>query len=78
MGERLTVAAIDIAALFSQAHRTGLPLNEFPHLVAWHKRLLAEVDAWAQTKAILDARVDTALAPLGIGYPETAYFSGAA
>jgi hypothetical protein len=47
-------------------------------MVAWHKRLLAEVDAWAQTKAILDARVDTALAPLGIGYPETAYFSGAA
>jgi glutathione S-transferase len=40
VGDRLTLADLDIAGPFSQNERTKIPLNEFPNLVAWQQRLL--------------------------------------
>ncbi|QYF86587.1 glutathione S-transferase family protein [Brevundimonas sp. PAMC22021] len=66
VGDRVTLADLDIAAPFSQSHRTKIPLGEFPNLVAWQQRLLETVPAWAQTKREVDARIDGALGAAGI------------
>jgi glutathione S-transferase len=66
VGDRLTLADFDIAGPFSQNERTNIPLNEFPHLVAWQQRLLQTVPGWAATKREVDARIDGALAAAGI------------
>lgn len=66
VGDRLTLADFDIAGPFSQNERTKIPLDEFPHLVAWQQRLLATVPGWAVTKREVDARIDDALAAAGI------------
>lgn len=67
VGEHLTLADIDIAAPFSQSMRTGIPLHEFPNLVAWQQRLLDTVPAWAATRQEVDERMDRALAGAAIG-----------
>jgi glutathione S-transferase len=66
VGDRLTLADIDIAAPFSQSHRTKVPFAEFPNLVAWQQRLLDTLPAWAETKREVDARIDGALKAAGI------------
>lgn len=66
VGDRLTLADIDVAAPFSQSARTKIPVSEYPHLVAWQQRLLETVPAWAATKREVDARIDGALAAAGI------------
>ena len=66
VGDRLTLADIDIAAPFSQSDRTKVPFSEFPNLVAWQQRLLETVPAWADTKQEVDARIDGALQVAGI------------
>lgn len=66
VGDRLTLADFDIAGPFSQNERTHIPLDAFPHLVAWQQRLLATVPSWAATKREVDARIDGALAAAGI------------
>lgn len=66
VGDRLTLADFDIAGPFSQNERTGIPLNEFPNLVAWQQRLLATVPGWAATKREVDDRIEGALAAAGI------------
>ncbi len=66
VGDRLTLADFDIAGPFSQNERTKIPLDEFPHLVAWQQRLLATLPGWAVTKREVDARIDDALAAAGI------------
>lgn len=66
VGDRLTLADFDIAGPFSQNERTKIPLNEFPHLVAWQQRLLKDVPGWAATKREVDARIDGALEASGI------------
>ena len=66
VGDALTLADIDIAAPFSQADRAKLPFKEFPHLMAWHDRLLASFPAWAETKAEVDDRMDSFLASVGV------------
>lgn len=66
VGNGLTLADIDIAAPFSQAHRTKLPFDEFPNLVAWQQRLLDTVPAWAESRRDLDDRMDTFLNALDI------------
>lgn len=67
VGDQLTLADIDIAAPFSQNERTKVPFDEYPNLVAWQRRLLATVPAWAETKREVDERIDTALQGAGIG-----------
>ena len=66
VGDRLTLADFDIAGPFSQNERTKIPLNEFPHLVAWQQRLLDTVPGWAASKREVDARIDGALEAAGI------------
>lgn len=66
VGEKLTLADIDIAAPFSQNERTKVPFDEYPNLVAWQQRLLATVPAWAETKREVDERIETALQGAGI------------
>lgn len=66
VGDRLTLADFDVAGPFSQNERTKIPLNDFPHLVAWQQRLLATVPAWAATKHEVDERIDGALEAAGI------------
>ena len=66
VGNRLTLADLDIAGPFSQNERTKIPLAEYPNLVAWHQRLLDAVPAWAETKYEVDERIDGALAGAGI------------
>ncbi|WP_144633758.1 glutathione S-transferase family protein [Bordetella genomosp. 13] len=65
VGDALTLADIDIAAPFSQVHRTKAPFAEFPNLWAWQQRLLETVPAWADTRRDLDARMDTFMSALG-------------
>ena len=67
VGDKLTLADIDIAAPFSQNERTKVPFDEYPNLIAWQQRLLATVPAWAETKREVDERIDTALQGAGIG-----------
>lgn len=66
VGDRLTLADIDIAAPFSQCERTKVPFGEFPNLVAWQQRLLETVSSWADTKREVDARMDGAIKAAGI------------
>lgn len=66
VGDRLTLADIDIAAPFSQSARTKVPFDEFPNLVAWQQRLLATVPSWAETKREVDTRIDGVLDAAGI------------
>ncbi|WP_343611722.1 glutathione S-transferase family protein [Novosphingobium sp.] len=68
VGDRLTLADIDIAAPFSQSARTKVPFDEFPHLLAWQQRLLDTVPAWAETKRELDGRMDAAIAAVGLKF----------
>ena len=68
VGEELTLADIDIAAPFSQIHRSKPPLAEFPNLWAWQQRLLDTVPAWAETKRDLDERMDSFMNALGITF----------
>jgi len=66
VGDRLTLADFDIAGPFSQNERTKIPLNEFPNLVAWQRRLLTMVPSWAATKREVDGRIEGALESAGI------------
>lgn len=66
VGDRLTLADLDIAGPFSQNERTKIPLAEYPNLVAWQQRLLDTVPAWAESKGEVDERIDGALAGAGI------------
>lgn len=66
VGDKLTLADLDIAAPFSQNERTKVPFDEYLNLVAWQQRLLATVPAWAETKREVDDRIDTALQGAGI------------
>ena len=66
VGDRPTLADLDIAGPFSQNERTKIPRAEYSNLVAWHQRLLDAVPAWAETKREVDERIDGALAGAGI------------
>jgi glutathione S-transferase len=60
VGDPLTLADFDIAGPFSQNERTKILLDEFPNFVAWQRRLLDTVPAWAATKRDVDDRIDSA------------------
>jgi glutathione S-transferase len=66
VGDRLTLADIDIAAPFSQSERTKVPFGEFPKLMAWQQRLLETVPGWADTKREVDARMEGVITAAGI------------
>ncbi|KAB1073275.1 glutathione S-transferase family protein [Methylobacterium planeticum] len=66
VGDRLTLADLDIAAPFSQSERTRVPFGEFPNLVAWQRRLLDTVPAWAETRKEVDDRIEGVLVAAGI------------
>lgn len=68
VGDHLTLADIDIAAPFSQVHRSKVPFAEFAHLWAWQQGLLDTVPAWAETKRDLDHRMDTFTNAIGITF----------
>jgi glutathione S-transferase len=65
VGNTLTLADIDIAAPFSQYKRTGAPLDEFPHLMAWHERLIQTVPEWRATRDDVEQRFSAVLNPAG-------------
>lgn len=50
VGEQLTVADLTLAASMQNAHRTDVPLAEFPHIEAWFGRITA-LDAWKKSAA---------------------------
>jgi glutathione S-transferase len=62
VGDQLTLADIDLAATFSHLSRTRPPYAEFPHVMAWHQRLLDEVPAWARTRDEVEERMAALLA----------------
>jgi glutathione S-transferase len=66
VGDALSLADIDVAAPFSQVDRAKFPFAEFPHLMAWHERLLQSLPAWAETKRELDNRMESFLASVGV------------
>lgn len=66
VGDRLTLADLDIAAPFSQSERTKVPFGDFPNLIAWQRRLLDTVPAWADTKKEVDDRMESVLVSAGI------------
>jgi glutathione S-transferase len=65
VGDKVTLADIDLAAPFSQASRTRPPFDEFPSLMAWHQRLLDDVPAWSSTRDQLEVRIKELEAFLG-------------
>ncbi len=66
VGDRLTLADIDVAAPFSQSTRTKIPFGEYPNLAAWQQRLLDTAPSWAETKREVDERIDGVLAGANI------------
>lgn len=66
VGQSLTLADIDIAGPFSQIDRSRPPLRDYPNLMAWHANLMTSVPAWAETKLVVDNRIDSFLASVGV------------
>jgi len=56
-GDTVTLADFDLAAAFSHLPRSRAPLDEYPHLLAWHARLLEAVPAWGKRGADLEKRI---------------------
>jgi len=65
VGEKITLADIDLAATFTHLPRSHPPYAEFPNVMAWHQRLLDEVPAWSRTRDEVEARMADLLAPSG-------------
>lgn len=57
VAERFTLADLDVAGPFSQMLRTKAPFYEYPHVKAWHERMLAEIPAWKKTRDELEVRI---------------------
>ena len=69
--EHVTLADFDLASPFSHVARTGAPFHEFPHLIAWHKRMLDEVPAWRSTRNSLETRIRDINAEFGSSISQT-------
>jgi glutathione S-transferase len=65
VGEHVTLADFDLAATFTHLTRTHPPYAEFPNVMAWHRRLLEEVPAWARTRDEVEERMDALMAQFG-------------
>ncbi|NIF39983.1 glutathione S-transferase family protein [Burkholderia sp. Tr-862] len=57
VGDTPTLADIDLAAPFSHVLRTRAPFDDYPHLSAWHARLLDTIPAWRRTGEDLERRI---------------------
>jgi glutathione S-transferase len=57
VGDTPTLADIDLAAPFSHVLRTRAPFGDYPHLSAWHARLLDTIPAWRRTGEDLERRI---------------------
>jgi glutathione S-transferase len=57
VGDSPTLADIDLAAPLSHLRRTRAPYDKYPHVAAWHDRLLSEMPAWRQTGELLEQRL---------------------
>jgi glutathione S-transferase len=68
-GETPTLADLDLASPFSHVPRTHAPFDEYPHLSAWHRRLLAAIPAWRSTGEALERRIAEIEASFGCGDP---------
>lgn len=66
--EHVTLADFDLAAPFSHVRRTRAPFHEFPHLMAWHQRMLDEVPAWQITRDNLESRIRDISAEVGVSF----------
>ncbi|MFL6710512.1 MAG: glutathione S-transferase family protein [Massilia sp.] len=62
VGDKFTLADIDLAATFSHLTRTHPPYAEFPNVMAWHQRLLDQVPAWTRTRDQVEVRMAELLA----------------
>lgn len=65
VGDQFSLADIDLAATFSHLSRTHPPYAEFPHVMAWHFRLLEEVPAWSRTRDEVEVRMAALMASFG-------------
>ena len=54
VGERLTIADFSIAGLVPSAERMALPVEKFPEILRWYKRLAA-LPAWRDALSARDA-----------------------
>ncbi len=50
VGDSLTLADLTLASSMGNAHRSGVPVAEFPHIEAWFGRISA-LDAWKKSAA---------------------------
>jgi glutathione S-transferase len=67
VGDKFTLADIDLAATFTHLTRTHPPYAEFPNVMAWHQRLLDEVPAWSRTRDDVEERMAALMAMIGGG-----------
>jgi glutathione S-transferase len=67
VGDKVSLADIDLAATFSHLTRTHPPYAEFANVMAWHQRLLDEVPAWARTRDEVELRMSALMAAVGGG-----------
>lgn len=65
VGDKVTLADIDLAATLSHLPRTRPPYEGFPNVMAWHHRMLAEVPAWKRTYDEVEERMASLTAALG-------------
>lgn len=65
VGDKFSLADIDLAATFSHLTRTHPPYAEFPNVMAWHQRLLDEVPAWSRTRDEVETRMTALMAMIG-------------
>jgi glutathione S-transferase len=65
IGDKVTLADIDLAATFTHLPRTNPPYAEFPNVMAWHQRLLDEVPAWSRTRNEVEERMAALMAMIG-------------
>jgi glutathione S-transferase len=65
VGEKVTLADIDLAATFTHLPRSRPPYQEFPYVMAWHQRLLDEFPAWSRTRDEVEERVAGLMAGVG-------------
>lgn len=64
VGDKVTLADIDLAATFSHLPRTRPPYHDYPNVMAWHQRLLDEVPAWSRTRDEVEERMAVLMASI--------------
>jgi glutathione S-transferase len=68
VGDYVTLADLDLAAPFSQLPRTRPPFEEFPHMMAWQRRLTDEFPGWRWSGEKLEERMKEVGVQLGLSF----------